>query len=158
MLSTVNTVLSAPVPVVHPDRPPDPGPTLTDNSPDPAGFPPATGTDMLIDPSATTSPTITSSAVPAAATPTSTDPQPKFSYASAVAGWRMSEADQVSMKQWTPVGENDLIPGKRNGEPALNISSEFKNRICAPWQRTIVVRLLGTKIGFNALCSRLRSL
>ncbi|CAI0410965.1 unnamed protein product [Linum tenue] len=90
--------------------------------------------------------------------PVQIKPTAQFSYASAVRGWKsnISFSDQAS--QWTPVGENDLIPGSRNGEPALNISATFKERICAPWHRTIVVRLLGTTIGFNTLCSRLRGL
>ncbi|CAI0428490.1 unnamed protein product, partial [Linum tenue] len=65
-----------------------------------------------------------------------------FSYASALTGGQLVPTSQPLAIQWTPVGEHDLIPGERNGEPALSISPEFKNRLCAPWHRTLVVRLL----------------
>ncbi|CAI0466321.1 unnamed protein product [Linum tenue] len=84
--------------------------------------------------------------------------QPMISYASAVVGHKNVTTQSPIASLWTPVGEHDLIPGERNGEPALRVSTSFKNKICEPWQRTLVVRLLGCKIGFAALCSRLRSL
>ncbi|CAL1414072.1 unnamed protein product [Linum trigynum] len=80
-----------------------------------------------------------------------------FSYANVVSGGTSLNGASPSNTQWTPVGEHDLIPGERNGEPALRVSTEFKNRLCAPWHRTLVVRLLGIKVGFNTLCSRLRA-
>ncbi|CAI0391510.1 unnamed protein product [Linum tenue] len=55
-------------------------------------------------------------------------------------------------------GGHDLVPGKYNGEPALTISADFKSKICAPWQRALVVRLLGLRIGFTNLCNRLKGL
>ncbi|CAI0381002.1 unnamed protein product, partial [Linum tenue] len=51
-----------------------------------------------------------------------------------------------------------MVAGDRNGEPALHMSVEFKAKICAPWQNTLVVRLLGLRIGFVTLCNRLKSL
>ncbi|CAI0404925.1 unnamed protein product [Linum tenue] len=90
--------------------------------------------------------------------PPLTNNQQPFSYAKAVAGLPIVPVQQTGSTLWTPVGEHDLIPGERNGELALNISSNFKNRICDPWKRTLVVRLLGLKVGFNTLCNRLRAL
>ncbi|CAI0399505.1 unnamed protein product [Linum tenue] len=55
-------------------------------------------------------------------------------------------------------GSVSSVPGKFHGEPALTISDSFKGRLCAPWQKTLVVRLLGLRISFNTLCSRLKSL
>ncbi|CAI0444957.1 unnamed protein product [Linum tenue] len=60
--------------------------------------------------------------------------------------------------QWTPVGEDDLVPGDRNGKLALTVLAEFKGRVCAPWQRMILIRLLGLRIGFATLCNWLGSL
>ncbi|CAL1355069.1 unnamed protein product [Linum trigynum] len=85
-------------------------------------------------------------------------PQQPFTYANAVMGWKQPTPTLIPMINWTLVGEHDLIPGERNGEPALNVSADFKNRICAPWQRTLVVRLLGIRIGFSMICSRLRGM
>ncbi|CAL1353352.1 unnamed protein product [Linum trigynum] len=81
-----------------------------------------------------------------------------LSYAKAAMGMPQSAAIPSQAIQWTPVGEHDLVTGDRNGEPALTISAEFKAKICAPWQRTLVIRLLGLRIGFIALCNRLKSL
>ncbi|CAI0380369.1 unnamed protein product [Linum tenue] len=38
------------------------------------------------------------------------------------------------------------------------VSADFKTRICAPWQRALVVRLLGLKLRFSTLCARLQGL
>ncbi|CAI0468549.1 unnamed protein product [Linum tenue] len=85
-------------------------------------------------------------------------PQQPFSYASAVTGWKQPTSSPSPANNWSPVGEHDLIPGERNGEPALRVSTDFKNRLCAPWQRTLVVRLLGTRIGFSTICARLKGM
>ncbi|CAL1372280.1 unnamed protein product [Linum trigynum] len=146
MLSTASTGDPAPAQSSPPSgRPPD-------TSPDRAGATvglaaDTTSTEMLID-VATTNHQPCSSPAPAQ----------QFSYAKALTGWKGTPASPAGDSQWTPVGVNDLIPGDRNGEPALMVSSDFRNKICAPWQRTLVVRLLGLRIGFPTLCSRLRSL
>ncbi|CAI0431003.1 unnamed protein product [Linum tenue] len=81
----------------------------------------------------------------------------QVSYAGAVTGGRNVLSQPLSSIQWVAVGEHDLVPGDHLGEPALKVSNGFKERLCAPWQKTLVVRLLGSKVGFNTLCSRLRS-
>ncbi|CAL1362247.1 unnamed protein product [Linum trigynum] len=91
----------------------------------------------------------------------SSPPQPalkpqSFSYAKAVTG--AGHLTSSKTQQWTPVGEHDLVPGFYNGEPALNLSPGFKEKLCAPWQKTLVVRLLGLRINYTTLCSRLRML
>ncbi|CAL1382849.1 unnamed protein product [Linum trigynum] len=78
------------------------------------------------------------------------------SYAGVVAGGSSSPGAPIN--QWIPVGERDLIPGTFNGEPELTISDGFRARLSAPWQRTLVVRLLGRSIGYAFLCNRLRAL
>ncbi|CAL1395202.1 unnamed protein product [Linum trigynum] len=99
---------------------------------------------------------VTTQMAPPAANASTTHAQ-IFSYAKAVTGGTSLNSAHPSNTQWTPVGEHDLIPGERNGEPALRVSTDFKNRLCAPWHRTLVVRLLGIKVGFNTICSRLRA-
>ncbi|CAI0400101.1 unnamed protein product [Linum tenue] len=81
-----------------------------------------------------------------------------FTYAKEVIGLQSLQPTPLCTTTWTPVGEHDLIRGEKDDEPTLSISPQFKHKICAPWQRSLVVRLLGTKIGFTTLCSRLRGL
>ncbi|CAI0404379.1 unnamed protein product [Linum tenue] len=80
------------------------------------------------------------------------------SYARALMGPAGRAPSPNQLIQWTPVGEHDLVPEERNGEPTLRVSPDFKAKICAPWQRTLVVRLLGLRIGFVTMCNRLRGL
>ncbi|CAI0389774.1 unnamed protein product [Linum tenue] len=81
---------------------------------------------------------------------------PLVSYASAVAG--SASTQQPPKQRWIPVGEHDLVPGTFNGEPELRVSDSFRNKLSAPWQRTLVVRLLGRSIGYSTLCNRLKAL
>ncbi|CAI0623125.1 unnamed protein product [Linum tenue] len=161
MLSNALNENPLPAPTLFPsDRPPDTAISIGDPSPC-SNLEKAiiSDTDMIVEsPEAQPQPTQAPEISLAAQIPQSGDPLSLISYASAVTGLKSPIASLPATSLWTPVGENDLIPGERNGEPALKISTEFKNRICAPWQRALVVRLLGCKIGFSTLCSRLRSL
>ncbi|CAL1405409.1 unnamed protein product [Linum trigynum] len=58
--------------------------------------------------------------------------------------------------QWTFVGADDIETGCFQGEPELKLSSKFKERLCQPWKKTLVVRLLGRSIAYPYLCSQLR--
>ncbi|CAI0453960.1 unnamed protein product [Linum tenue] len=66
------------------------------------------------------------------------------------------QASQSKVNQWTFVGEHDLEPGLFGGEPELKVSDKFKDRLCSPWKKTLVVRLLGRSISYAYLCSQLR--
>ncbi|CAL1377360.1 unnamed protein product [Linum trigynum] len=126
------------------DRPPDTAISIGDPSPC-SNLEKAiiSDTDMIVEsPEAQPQPTPVPEISLAAQIPQSGDPLPLISYAAAVTWLKSPIASQPATNLWTPVGENDLIPGEQNGEPALKISTEFKNRICAPWQRALVVRLL----------------
>ncbi|CAI0393616.1 unnamed protein product [Linum tenue] len=173
MLSTANNGLATPAPGLLPsDRPPDTmDPSAFVNVPGAMGntAPPVAVSDMAID-----SATLPVQVPPADAAPEqgsqptameaaenqakSKKPAQAFTYAKAVAGLPTPLTPPNQLALWTPVGEHDLITGSRNGEPALTISTEFKTKICAPWQRALVVRLLGLRIGFITLCNRLKSL
>ncbi|CAN1259077.1 hypothetical protein LINPERPRIM_LOCUS10068 [Linum perenne] len=64
-----------------------------------------------------------------------------------------------SVKQpWIPVGEHDITTDISNGIHSLSLSKEFKDKLCQPWTNTLVVRLLGKRIGYSYLCHRLRSM
>ncbi|CAI0387118.1 unnamed protein product [Linum tenue] len=80
------------------------------------------------------------------------------SYARALTGPASRAPSPNQLIQWTPVGEHDLVTEEHNGEPALRVSPQFKAKICAPWQKTLVVRLLGLRIGFVTMCNRLKGL
>ncbi|CAI0547351.1 unnamed protein product [Linum tenue] len=81
---------------------------------------------------------------------------PLTSYANVVTG---NPSSQPPLKQrWIPVGEHDLVPGTFNGEPELKVSDSLRNKLSAPWQRTLVVRLLGRSIGYSTLCNKLKAL
>ncbi|CAL1407456.1 unnamed protein product [Linum trigynum] len=100
----------------------------------------------------------TTATVPLSGQTSGLAPGMALSYAKAAMGGSQPTATPSQAFQWTPVGEHDLVTGDRNGEPALTVSAEFKAKICAPWQRTLVIRLLGLRIGFITLCNRLKSL
>ncbi|CAL1405733.1 unnamed protein product [Linum trigynum] len=67
-----------------------------------------------------------------------------------------TQATPSKLNQWTFVGEHDLEPGLFGGEPELNVSDKFKDRLCFPWKKTLVVRLLRRSISYAYLCSQLR--
>ncbi|CAL1387423.1 unnamed protein product [Linum trigynum] len=60
------------------------------------------------------------------------------------------------MNVWTFVGSHDMEQGSFNGEPELKVSADFKERLCAPWKKTLVLRLLGRSMSYAHLCSQLR--
>ncbi|CAI0549968.1 unnamed protein product [Linum tenue] len=77
-----------------------------------------------------------------------------LSYKNALAG--SSQFPSSKDNQWTFVGDHDLESGSFNGEPELKISTKFKERLCDPWKKTLVVRLLGRSVSYAYLCSQLR--
>ncbi|CAL1402240.1 unnamed protein product [Linum trigynum] len=165
MLSTATRDNTTPAPVLPPsDRPPDtaPNPTTADLTPEKEQVAVATNSSSMIIDSV---PLFLSPQVPETMVMTEEaghggkkDRLQPFSYATAVARGMFSIPAPDSVRTWTPVGEHDLVSGERNGEPALTVSAEFKAKICAPWQKALVVRLLGLRIGFVNLCNRLRGL
>ncbi|CAI0458888.1 unnamed protein product, partial [Linum tenue] len=40
--------------------------------------------------------------------------------------------------------------------PELRLSGKFKEKLCQPWKKTLIVRLLGRSISYSYLCSQLR--
>ncbi|CAN1790449.1 Putative ribonuclease H protein At1g65750 [Linum perenne] len=77
------------------------------------------------------------------------------SYRSALQGQYSSPS---SVQQWIPVGEKDIVPLVRNGIKSLNLSKDFKDKLCKPWSNTVIVRLLGKNIGYSYLCHRLHAI
>ncbi|CAL1410738.1 unnamed protein product [Linum trigynum] len=73
------------------------------------------------------------------------------SYKNVLAG--ISQNNSTKANQWTFVGEQDLVAGSFGGEPELKISEKFKERLCDPWKRTLVVRILGRSVSYAYLCS-----
>ncbi|CAL1359884.1 unnamed protein product [Linum trigynum] len=53
---------------------------------------------------------------------------------------------------WTFVGSHDIEAGSFNGEPELKIFPDFKERLCIPWKKTLVLRLLGRSV-FTPICA-----
>ncbi|CAL1405363.1 unnamed protein product [Linum trigynum] len=161
MLSTDLGGTSAPAPTLLPsDRPPDLPSSFAIADPKLMSLSVATATslnDMIIEPSVLSVQERPIQISMAGAQAGMEAGQP-FSYANAVKGAPAKETSPNPMQRWTPVGEHDLITSDRNGEPALTISAEFKARLCAPWERALVARLLGLRIGFVTICNRLKSL
>ncbi|CAI0558565.1 unnamed protein product [Linum tenue] len=54
------------------------------------------------------------------------------------------------------ISEHDLEVDSYQGEPEMKISAQLKERLCAPWKGTLVVRLLGRSVSYQYLCSQLR--
>ncbi|CAL1352221.1 unnamed protein product [Linum trigynum] len=79
---------------------------------------------------------------------------PPLNFKMALAG--PTQTAPPKLNQWTFVGEHDLEPGLFGGEPELKVSDKFKDRLCSPWKKTLVVRLLGRSISYAYLCSQLR--
>ncbi|CAL1396494.1 unnamed protein product [Linum trigynum] len=85
-------------------------------------------------------------------TQTTTNP-PVLNFKAALAG---SAANQGRKSQWTFIGDRDLEPSSFQGEPALKVSTALKERLCQPWQKTLIVRLLGRSITYSYLVSQLK--
>ncbi|CAI0476314.1 unnamed protein product [Linum tenue] len=79
---------------------------------------------------------------------------PPLNYKLALAG--SPTPTPAKAQQWTFIGEHDLEVGLYNGEPELKISSQLKERLCLPWKRTLVARLLGKSVSYQYICSQLR--
>ncbi|CAL1370524.1 unnamed protein product [Linum trigynum] len=84
----------------------------------------------------------------------SESPAQPMNFKAALAG--IATETSRSKSQWTFVGTNDLEAGSFQGEPELRISENLKERLCQPWKKTLVVRLLGRSVAFSYLCSQLR--
>ncbi|CAL1396772.1 unnamed protein product [Linum trigynum] len=76
-----------------------------------------------------------------------------LSFKAALSGSPM--ASHTRIPQWTFVGDQDLEPSSFQGEPALRVSPALKERLCQPWKRTLIVRLLGRSVSYNYICSQL---
>ncbi|CAN1842173.1 hypothetical protein LINPERHAP1_LOCUS36768 [Linum perenne] len=70
---------------------------------------------------------------------------PNRSYLGAVRGCESQPPN--GNQAWIPVGTNDIILSASNGIKALNLSKEFKEKLCKPWSNSVVVRLMGKSIG-----------
>ncbi|CAL1383990.1 unnamed protein product [Linum trigynum] len=81
-------------------------------------------------------------------------PPAQQSYKSALAGAPTPSSPKGN--QWVFIGEHDLEAGSFQGEPELKVSAQLKERLCIPWKRTLVVRLLGRSVSYQYLCSQLR--
>ncbi|CAI0414109.1 unnamed protein product [Linum tenue] len=79
---------------------------------------------------------------------------PPLNYKAALSG--QGRDSRTTANRWTFVGEQDLVAGSFAGEPELKISDNFKERLCDPWKKTLVIRLLGRSVSYNYLCSQLR--
>ncbi|CAI0560221.1 unnamed protein product [Linum tenue] len=94
--------------------------------------------------------------LPTITTPTahSAPSSPPLNYRLALTG--SPAPSPAKAQQWTFIGEHDLEVGLYNGEPELKISSQLKERLCLPWKRTLVARLLGKSVSYQYICSQLR--
>ncbi|CAL1354259.1 unnamed protein product [Linum trigynum] len=78
---------------------------------------------------------------------------PPLSYKNTLAGPSTNQSLVSKANQWTFVGEHAIELGSFGGEPELKISAKLKERLCGPWKKTLVVRLLGRSVSYNYLCS-----
>ncbi|CAL1395874.1 unnamed protein product [Linum trigynum] len=77
-----------------------------------------------------------------------------LNFKSALTGQSQGTSDTAN--QWLFVGEQDLISGTFGGEPSLQISDSFRDKLCIPWKKTSVIGLLGRSISYAYLCSQIR--
>ena len=52
----------------------------------------------------------------------------------------------------------DVIVMNNDSMPSITFSPKVHEQLIKPWQNTVVVKLLGRRIGYRALCNRLESL
>ncbi|CAN1787163.1 hypothetical protein LINPERHAP1_LOCUS17527 [Linum perenne] len=78
------------------------------------------------------------------------------SYAFALRG--PEEVHARDQQAWILVGENDIIPSISNGVKSLTLSEGFKDKLCKPWSRSVVIRLLSKSFGYSFLCQRLHAI
>ncbi|CAN1145778.1 hypothetical protein LINPERHAP2_LOCUS14877 [Linum perenne] len=128
--------------------------TATSPATIPTGRPPETEKIRAIPPVFSPS-NATTSAPQGGTSPVSDQPLNK-SYLGVVRG---HETPPLSRNQeWIPVGENDIILSASNGIKSLNLSSDFKAKLCKPWSNSVIVRLLGKSVGYSYLCHRLKAI
>ncbi|CAN1732122.1 hypothetical protein LINPERHAP1_LOCUS1478 [Linum perenne] len=65
---------------------------------------------------------------------------------------------QPPPQSWICVGEKDIVSIIFDGVQAIQLSPEFKKKLCHPWSKSVVVRLVGKSIGYSFMCNRLRSM
>ncbi|CAL1360075.1 unnamed protein product [Linum trigynum] len=80
--------------------------------------------------------------------------QPAVSYKASLSG--ETTVATKSVAPWMFIGEQDLVSSSFQGEPELIVSDVLKSRLCSPWKKTLMVRLLGRKVSYTYLCSQLR--
>ncbi|CAN1243931.1 hypothetical protein LINPERPRIM_LOCUS5876, partial [Linum perenne] len=68
------------------------------------------------------------------------------------------ESSPNDQPPWIPVGENDIVASISKGVKSLTLSKEFKDKLCKPWSRSFIIRLLGKSIGYSFLCQRLHAM
>ncbi|KAJ8763771.1 hypothetical protein K2173_003553 [Erythroxylum novogranatense] len=89
-------------------------------------------------------------------------PLQKPTYSAAVAGSSF-EAAPASVQAWVEedpitVEEGDITTEMGERGPRLWLSQAFKTRLDLQWEQAVIVKLMGRRVGFRTLCSRLHSL
>ncbi|KAJ4823350.1 hypothetical protein Tsubulata_021995 [Turnera subulata] len=72
-------------------------------------------------------------------------------------------AEKISIDPWIDEGEveyedGDVMIMEKNGQQVVALSEAFRSRLRKPWERAVVVKLMGRAIGFKTLQSKLHTL
>lgn len=50
------------------------------------------------------------------------------------------------------IEESDIVVQQGNSGPTIELSLAFKDKLHKPWEKSVVVKLLGRSVGYHALC------
>ncbi|KAJ8752523.1 hypothetical protein K2173_004811 [Erythroxylum novogranatense] len=91
----------------------------------------------------------------------SQQPSP-MSYKAAVAGTSGGHAGREDLlwpaEETIELTEGDIVPPTGDHDQGITLSQSFKDKLDHQWSQAVVVHLLGRKIGYQALSTRLRAL
>ncbi|KAL9462356.1 hypothetical protein AB3S75_000375 [Citrus x aurantiifolia] len=69
-----------------------------------------------------------------------------------------TEEELFSSEEDLDLNPEDVFFMNTESMPSITLSPKVHDQLIKPWQNTIVVKLLGRRIGYRALCNRLESL
>ncbi|XP_052300179.1 uncharacterized protein LOC127903703 [Citrus sinensis] len=85
------------------------------------------------------------------------DNPPPLSFKDALMPWTQQRSfDDTEMDEEWDFEPGDVIVGDDGAMPTIKFSQRIHEKLVQPWQNSVVVKLLGRNIGYNALCNRLK--
>ncbi|KAJ4822016.1 hypothetical protein Tsubulata_001579 [Turnera subulata] len=84
---------------------------------------------------------------------------PKLSYRNILNSGHEAEEQEIWDDEDEPeVEDGDIIIAETEGGPVMKLSESFKSRLRKPWESVVVIKLMGKRIGYRVLRSKIQSL